>query len=293
MCCLYHLPSGDAHSLKALYRRGQAHAALEHHQLAEADLQRSLELSAHDAQQQQLIREKLKAVQDKQAEVRQLQQQQAGTGDHAAAVGNSEQSTVLSHQQVRQDAEDGMIEEIPQDRPQWQQHQNDNDDYADMPVLADFDTKQPLQQQTQRQEDPSTNRRNQQQGTAGNSSSVSSMPGYDGLSASQRAQMDQVASMMKANPELGHQVTLEPLLSQQLLSCQQPAGFLLAACQGVHIKSSQVLLQLRTMSLNSQIFNMRNSTLHHEHCTSQTCVKVSNTALRSSPAPHLLLLLRL
>lgn len=200
MCCL---PSGDVQNLKALYRRGQAHAALEHHQQAEADLQRSLELSAHDTlQQQQLIREKLKAVQDKQAEL----QQQVRTADHAAAAcdgGIIEQTT----EQSRQDAEDGMIEEITDDRAQWQQ-QSHKDDPTGIPELEDLNTKQPSQQQIQRREDLSNNRRNQQQGAAGSNSSISSMPGYDGLSASQRAQMDQVASMMRANPAMSHQVRL-------------------------------------------------------------------------------------
>ena len=194
--------AGDVQNLKALYRRGQAHAALQQHQQAQADLQRSLELSGHDPKQQQLIREKLRAVEGKLAEV---QQQPAAVTDSPAAAGVGENSEQTSVQQ-QQDAEDGKIEEIVDARPTRQQQQSDDEDYAGMPVLEEVDAEQPSHQQGRQQQSPNSSRSSQQQAATGNSSNISSMPGYDGLSASERARMGQMADMMRANPGLAYQV---------------------------------------------------------------------------------------
>jgi hypothetical protein len=52
----------DQQNLKALYRRGQAYAALQQYQQAEQDLQAAAELSGGDQQQLKLIKEKLSSV---------------------------------------------------------------------------------------------------------------------------------------------------------------------------------------------------------------------------------------
>jgi hypothetical protein len=78
------VPADDPNSLKALYRRGQAYAALHSYQEAARDLTAAAELSNNDPPQLQLIKEKLAAVQEKlgsqsepvqQAQVQESQQQ--------------------------------------------------------------------------------------------------------------------------------------------------------------------------------------------------------------------------
>lgn len=65
VCMLFLCAADDHNSLKALYRRGQAYAALHSYQEAARDLAAAAELSSNDPPQLQLIKEKLAAVQEK------------------------------------------------------------------------------------------------------------------------------------------------------------------------------------------------------------------------------------
>lgn len=56
--------AADSNNLKALYRRGQAYMGKQHWQYAASDLERSVRLSTHDAQQQKLIQGKLQEAKD-------------------------------------------------------------------------------------------------------------------------------------------------------------------------------------------------------------------------------------
>lgn len=93
--CRCPLHAEDAGSLKALYRRGQAHTALGSHEAAVSDLEAALRLAEGDAVQWPLIAEKLGTAREK------LAAAEKAAGGSAAA----------KKQQVLVE-EDGVIEEV-------------------------------------------------------------------------------------------------------------------------------------------------------------------------------------
>jgi hypothetical protein len=190
LCC----PADDPQNLKALYRRGQAYAALQQHAQAEQDLQVSLELSDHDPQQQQLIREKLKTVREKLA----AEQQQDEASGSGAAAGAEAAAVAAAGQE-----EDGLIEEVKEDTddevPELEE------DLPELGVIGE-----PAKQQ---QQQPSSRSAAQRQAAAAGGSSSSSAGGAagGGSGGSDLAEMQaRAAEMMRANPDLARQV--RPLL---------------------------------------------------------------------------------
>jgi hypothetical protein len=189
----------DPQNLKALYRRGQAYAALQHHAQAEQDLEVSLQLSGHDPQQQQLIREKLKSVREKlgaEQQQPQLQRGEAGASGAAAAAAAKQE-------------EDGLIEEV----------QEETDD--EMPPLDEDVPELEVIRELPKQQQPSSSsssRSAAQQRAAATSSSSSSSSGGIAAGGGLAAMQAQAAEMMRANPNFARQV-----------SGMRVAGLLLAA----------------------------------------------------------------
>jgi hypothetical protein len=183
-CWLRYCPADDPQNLKALYRRGQAYAALQQHAQAAQDLEGSLQLSGHDPQQQQLIREKLQSVREKLAAEQQqpqLQQNTAGAGGAAAAAAKKQE-------------EDGLIEEV-------QEETHDempplDEDVPELEVIGE------LPKQQQQQQHSSRSAAAQQRAAAASGSSSSGVADGGGLAAMQA----QAAEMMRANPGLARQV---------------------------------------------------------------------------------------
>lgn len=241
--CLRH--AEEPQNLKALYRRGQAYAALQQHQAAEQDLQASLELSGHDPQQQQLIREKLRAVRDKlaveqqeqgkQASKQQQQQRevnslQESTGPGAAAAAGAANATAAAvaesgaHSQPSAapvEEEDGLIEEV-------QEKSDDNTPgLQEVPELDAIGVAAPTQprQQQQRQQ-PSSSSSSQRQANASSTSSSNSngAGGFSGFPAGMDGQMAQMAAMMRQNPAMMQQVRKLPGWQQHGKQQQQRLG---------------------------------------------------------------------
>jgi hypothetical protein len=169
----------DPQNLKALYRRGQAYAALQQHAQAAQDLEGSLQLSGHDPQQQQLIREKLQTVREKLAAEQQQPQLQQDTAGAAA----------------KKQEEDGLIEEVQEETDDEMPPLDD--DVPELEVIGEV----PKQEQ---QQQPSSSRSAaaQQRAAAASSSSSSGIADAGGLAAMQA----QAAELMRANPGLARQV---------------------------------------------------------------------------------------
>lgn len=180
LCCA----ADDPQNLKALYRRGQAYAALQQHAQAEQDLQVSLQLSVHDPQQQELIRERLKVVREKLAAE---QQRDGAAGGSAAAAARQE--------------EDGLIEEVAEDE----------DD--DVPELeADVPELEVIGEPAKQQQQPSSRSPAQPHAAAVGSSAAAA----GSLGGSNLADMQaQAAEMMRANPGLARQVRIHAAVEQQ------------------------------------------------------------------------------
>jgi hypothetical protein len=184
LCCwLRCCPADDPQNLKALYRRGQAYAALQQHAQAAQDLEGSLQLSGHDPQQQQLIREKLKSVREKMAaEQSQLQQDTAWASGAAAAAAKQE--------------EDGLIEEVQEETDDEMPPLDE--DVPELEVIGEL----PKQQQEPSSSSSRSAAAQQRAAAARGSSSSSGAAGGGGLAAMQA----QAAEMMRANPDLARQV---------------------------------------------------------------------------------------
>eukprot|EP00877_Chromochloris_zofingiensis_P002449 jgi/Chrzof1/12204/Cz06g25070.t1 len=108
--------AGDSQNLKALYRRGQALAALGRYPEAVADLEASVVLTNNDPPQQSLIKEKLEAAKQKLGDTRQRHE-----------YNNS--SVVIEEE------EDGKIEDVT-DEPSTQQHSSQQQQQAEAVATA-------------------------------------------------------------------------------------------------------------------------------------------------------------
>eukprot|EP00775_Hariotina_reticulata_P006189 gene6189-6425_t len=198
----------DTQNVKALYRRGQAHAALQQHEAALSDLQASLVLSAHDPQQQQLIREKLGALphtlaagQQQQQQTVQLETQQIDVSGQQAPVavtgGPAAGATTAG---VAEDLEDGLIEEVV-----------DEDASATKPAL-----------QQQQQQPPHVSNITQRQTNSGSTSAPGAMWAGDGMPR----QMQQAAEMMRQHPDMMRQAAemMKSMTPAQIAAISQQAG---------------------------------------------------------------------
>ncbi|KAF6265916.1 hypothetical protein COO60DRAFT_769299 [Scenedesmus sp. NREL 46B-D3] len=192
---------GDPRNLKALYRRGQAYAALQQHVQAEQDLEVSLELSGNDPQQQQLIREKLQSVREKlAAEQRQRQLPQDGAGGDGAAAAKQE--------------EDGLIEEVEEDGDG--EMRRAAEDVPELEVIGE-----PAMQQQQQQQ-PGSRGAAQRQAAAASGNNSNGAAGSGGLAAMQA----QAADMMRANPDFVSQAAemMKGMSPEQMAAMSRQAG---------------------------------------------------------------------
>lgn len=156
------LSAGDPRSFKALYRRGQAYAALQQLQDARTDLRAALEQLKSDPLQQQPIRDKLNDVEQQLSEQQQQQQQ-------------------CDEQQQGGD-EDGVIEDVTeQDTPT--ETRKDDTCNVEGDVLGTL-PQQPLQQQP----------------VGVNSSGAAAVSAASMLPPHE--QMAQAAEMLRANPDM-------------------------------------------------------------------------------------------
>jgi hypothetical protein len=187
----------DPQNLKALYRRGQAYAALQQHAQAKQDLEVSLQLSASDPQQQQLIREKLKYVREKLAAEQQQQEKgssSSGAAGPAAAAAAGGAAVAAAGQE-----EDGLIEEVQEESDDQVPDLEAEDDEPALGAIGE-----PAKQQQQQQQPPSSRSAELRRAAAAGSNSSSSAAGGGSLAEMQA----RAAEMMRANPDLARQVRL-------------------------------------------------------------------------------------
>lgn len=229
--CLLH--AEDTQNLKALYRRGQAYAALHEYQEAEQDLTAAAALSGSDPQQLQLIKEKLAAVREQLAAKppapAKQQQQQAPQPQPQPAAQQEEQhpkqqeqgrkpqqaadSTADSrsrHQQEQQEKqapgkaaaasmeeEDGLIEEIKDDRVPGSSRQQQAQVVMDSGDAGAAPAARSTSSQAKRAAAAAA--------ASSGRSAATALPLAGGL-GDMSAQMQQMAEMMRSNPGMMRQV---------------------------------------------------------------------------------------
>lgn len=120
------LCAADQQNLKALYRRGQAYAALHEYQEAEQDLQAAAELSKSDPQQLQLIKQKLVAVREKlasQPEPPRQQQAQQEPKPQPQERREEQQHEPKQQPAAQQEEQPVQQQEKPKQEQQQRQHE--------------------------------------------------------------------------------------------------------------------------------------------------------------------------
>lgn len=230
--CLLH--TEDTQNLKALYRRGQAYAALHEYQEAEQDLTAAAAFSGSDPQQLQLIKEKLAAVREQlaakppapakqqqqqapqpptqpepqpaaQQEEQRPQQQEQGRQPQQAADSTADSRS--RHQQEKQaptkaaaasmEEEDGLIEEIMDDRvPRGSSRQQQAQVVMDFGDAGAAPAARSSSSQAKRAA----------AAAASSGRSAATAPPPAGGLGDMSAQMQQMAEMMRSNPGMMRQV---------------------------------------------------------------------------------------